>query len=95
MKSIVPVVMAGVLGIYGLIIAVIISTGSEQLLITLLTLWGSRWEMSVAPLWHQRVGHPSSSGVYTMYMCTVLALQCLLAALSRAGEGLFKALSPC
>ena len=28
MKSIVPVVMAGVLGIYGLIIAVIISTGS-------------------------------------------------------------------
>ena len=27
MKSIVPVVMAGVLGIYGLIIAVIISTG--------------------------------------------------------------------
>ena len=32
MKSIVPVVMAGVLGIYGLIIAVIISTGSEPLL---------------------------------------------------------------
>ncbi len=31
MKSIVPVVMAGVLGIYGLIIAVIISTGSEGL----------------------------------------------------------------
>ena len=31
MKSIVPVVMAGVLGIYGLIIAVIISTGSKQL----------------------------------------------------------------
>ena len=31
MKSIVPVVMAGVLGIYGLIIAVIISTGSEQI----------------------------------------------------------------
>jgi ATP synthase proteolipid subunit len=30
MKSIVPVVMAGVLGIYGLIIAVIISTGSEH-----------------------------------------------------------------
>lgn len=30
MKSIVPVVMAGVLGIYGLIIAVIISTNSEQ-----------------------------------------------------------------
>lgn len=30
MKSIVPVVMAGVLGIYGLIIAVIISTGSES-----------------------------------------------------------------
>ncbi len=29
MKSIVPVVMAGVLGIYGLIIAVIISTGGE------------------------------------------------------------------
>lgn len=29
MKSIVPVVMAGVLGIYGLIISVIISTGSE------------------------------------------------------------------
>ena len=29
MKSIVPVVMAGVLGIYGLIIDVIISTGSE------------------------------------------------------------------
>ena len=29
MKSIVPVVMAGVLGIYGLIIAVIISTGSR------------------------------------------------------------------
>ena len=29
MKSIIPVVMAGVLGIYGLIIAVIISTGSE------------------------------------------------------------------
>ena len=29
MKSIVPVVMAGVLGIYGLIIAVIISTGSK------------------------------------------------------------------
>jgi ATP synthase proteolipid subunit len=29
MKSIVPVVMAGVLGIYGLIIAVIISTNSE------------------------------------------------------------------
>ncbi len=27
MKSIIPVVMAGVLGIYGLIIAVIISTG--------------------------------------------------------------------
>ena len=31
MKSIVPVVMAGVLGIYGLIIAVIISTGSKLL----------------------------------------------------------------
>ena len=31
MKSIVPVVMAGVLGIYGLIIAVIISTGGELL----------------------------------------------------------------
>jgi hypothetical protein len=30
MKSIVPVIMAGVLGIYGLIIAVIISTGGEQ-----------------------------------------------------------------
>ena len=30
MKSIVPVVMAGVLGIYGLIIAVIISTNSES-----------------------------------------------------------------
>lgn len=30
MKSIVPVVMAGVLGIYGLIIAVIISTGGES-----------------------------------------------------------------
>lgn len=30
MKSIVPVVMAGVLGIYGLIIAVIISTGGEN-----------------------------------------------------------------
>ena len=30
MKSIVPVVMAGVLGIYGLIIAVIISTGSAS-----------------------------------------------------------------
>ena len=30
MKSIVPVVMAGVLGIYGLIIAVIISTGSRR-----------------------------------------------------------------
>jgi ATP synthase proteolipid subunit len=28
MKSIVPIVMAGVLGIYGLIISVIISTGS-------------------------------------------------------------------
>jgi V-type H+-transporting ATPase 16kDa proteolipid subunit len=28
MKSIVPVIMAGVLGIYGLIIAVIVSTGS-------------------------------------------------------------------
>ena len=32
MKSIIPVVMAGVLGIYGLIIAVIISTGSKLLL---------------------------------------------------------------
>jgi V-type H+-transporting ATPase proteolipid subunit len=32
MKSIVPVVMAGVLGIYGLIIAVIISTGSRFLI---------------------------------------------------------------
>jgi F0F1-type ATP synthase membrane subunit c/vacuolar-type H+-ATPase subunit K len=32
MKSIVPVVMAGVLGIYGLIIAVIISTGGKILL---------------------------------------------------------------
>lgn len=31
MKSIVPIVMAGVLGIYGLIISVIISTGSEWL----------------------------------------------------------------
>ena len=30
MKSIIPVVMAGVLGIYGLIIAVIISTGSTR-----------------------------------------------------------------
>lgn len=30
MKSIVPVVMAGILGIYGLIIAVIISTGITQ-----------------------------------------------------------------
>ena len=30
MKSIIPVVMAGVLGIYGLIIAVIISTGGEH-----------------------------------------------------------------
>jgi ATP synthase proteolipid subunit len=32
MKSIIPVIMAGVLGIYGLIIAVIISTGSTSLL---------------------------------------------------------------
>jgi V-type H+-transporting ATPase 16kDa proteolipid subunit len=32
MKSIVPVIMAGVLGIYGLIIAVIISTGSAHAL---------------------------------------------------------------
>ncbi len=31
MKSIVPIVMAGVLGIYGLIISVIISTGSALL----------------------------------------------------------------
>lgn len=31
MKSIIPVVMAGVLGIYGLIIAVVISTGSTFL----------------------------------------------------------------
>ncbi len=38
MKSIVPVVMAGVLGIYGLIIAVIISTGSKESLPVLLTL---------------------------------------------------------
>ncbi len=38
MKSIVPVVMAGVLGIYGLIIAVIISTGSKRFLPVLLTL---------------------------------------------------------
>lgn len=30
MKSIVPVVMAGVLGIYGLIIAVVVSTGSAS-----------------------------------------------------------------
>ena len=30
MKSIVPIVMAGVLGIYGLIISVIISTGSAS-----------------------------------------------------------------
>lgn len=30
MKSIVPVIMAGVLGIYGLIIAVIVSTGSTS-----------------------------------------------------------------
>ena len=30
MKSIVPVVMAGVLGIYGLIIAVIIATGIDE-----------------------------------------------------------------
>jgi len=30
MKSIVPVVMAGILGIYGLIIAVVISTGINQ-----------------------------------------------------------------
>ena len=37
MKSIVPVVMAGVLGIYGLIIAVIISTGSKESLPVLLT----------------------------------------------------------
>lgn len=29
-KSVVPVVMAGILGIYGLIIAVIISTGSKS-----------------------------------------------------------------
>jgi ATP synthase proteolipid subunit len=40
MKSIVPVVMAGVLGIYGLIIAVIISTNSE--LSFLQRSWGSR-----------------------------------------------------
>ena len=39
MKSIVPVVMAGVLGIYGLIIAVIISTGSEPLLRPALYPW--------------------------------------------------------
>ncbi len=38
MKSIVPVVMAGVLGIYGLIIAVIISTGSKNFLPVLPTL---------------------------------------------------------
>lgn len=30
MKSIVPVIMAGVLGIYGLIIAVVVSTGSAS-----------------------------------------------------------------
>jgi V-type H+-transporting ATPase proteolipid subunit len=41
MKSIVPVVMAGVLGIYGLIIAVIISTGSKNFLPVLLTLRNS------------------------------------------------------
>lgn len=38
MKSIVPVVMAGVLGIYGLIIAVIISTGSDHHSLLLLLL---------------------------------------------------------
>ncbi|CAD7698863.1 unnamed protein product [Ostreobium quekettii] len=35
MKSIVPVVMAGILGIYGLIIAVIISTGIDETTYTL------------------------------------------------------------
>ena len=39
MKSIVPVVMAGVLGIYGLIIAVIISTGSASSMPSIQSRW--------------------------------------------------------
>ena len=39
MKSIVPVIMAGVLGIYGLIIAVIVSTGSTFHLHIMTNMW--------------------------------------------------------
>ena len=35
MKSIIPVVMAGVLGIYGLIIAVIIANGGTRFILAL------------------------------------------------------------
>lgn len=51
MKSIVPVVMAGVLGIYGLIIAVIISTGSEPLIP--LTTQASSWE-AYSAIWSSK-----------------------------------------
>ena len=38
MKNIIPVVMAGVLGIYGLIVAVIIQGSSEYIILNSLTI---------------------------------------------------------
>ncbi len=56
MKSIVPVVMAGVLGIYGLIIAVIISTGSKLLCSACSLSWvvlanSNLWSLPAVPGW--------------------------------------------
>ena len=50
MKSVVPVVMAGILGIYGMIVAVIIVQRSTFLLIQLVTLTPSN---RVMPIWPQ------------------------------------------
>lgn len=61
MKSIVPVVMAGVLGIYGLIIAVIISTGGAWGLGASLHCWP-------APSRHQHALHCAvNPGTYTLF----------------------------
>lgn len=65
MKSIVPVVMAGVLGIYGLIIAVIISTGSKTVSSCLQLLRG----LSVVVLRSLHAAGPGFLAVLTVLLC--------------------------
>ena len=52
MKSLIPVVMAGILGIYGMIVAVILSQKGNSIF-TQLKKTGSTLIMMVTSTWHQ------------------------------------------